>query len=538
MIVEGLAMLFVLNVLFGDKFGYIPSFGGSVLKAIATICAGVLIGCVAAAWRGRESRAPTASLGLGAIVLLAFDGLPTWLGMFIVLVATALFVVVLDGLKRPPHGQTPNPEKEGIRDAIRPGGAVLYGVLGWTGALGPAETYLWLGIGAFALFLHELPARQGGATAVAPTWLQLAALLVATRLALTAIGVCARSVILNAEHQAHSFTGNAWLDLWGQWDTGWLVSIARGGYSANLTAHGSANYGFFPLFPALMQGGAWLVGSHFVAGLIVSNASLIAAGVLLYKLARLDSDEREARRAVLFLLLFPLAFLLSAVLTESLYLALALGALYFARKESWLMAAGLGFFTALTRYIGVLLVIPLAWEYLRSRDFRLSRVRPDCLWLALVPLGLLVFMFLCYQLTGDWFAYLKVKISGWSHRVTEPGSLMTISINGGTEAQMQGWIAVVSLAVLLSGAGRIRTSSWIFGLYSLVVPLFGGLVYGFPRHAAVCFPLFLILARLGSRQDADPWLAPLMLVLQGGLMVLWGLGLQVIIQAGTRCLAC
>ena len=100
-----------------------------------------------------------------------------------------------------------------------------------------------------------------------------------------------------------------------------------------------AHPAFFPLYPLLVGGvGRFLAGHYLLAGVLVSLAASRGAFVLLYRLAlpRLGADG--ARRAVLYLALFPTALFLGAVYSESLFLLLALAT--FAARGARVVSAG------------------------------------------------------------------------------------------------------------------------------------------------------------------------------------------------------
>ena len=170
-----------------------------------------------------------------------------------------------------------------------------------------------------------------------------------------------------------------------RWDSVWYLAIADGGYE------GGAREAFFPLYPLLVRIGGLLVGSPLIAGALVSTALLGVALVALHRLVALDFDRDVARNAVLVTALFPMSFFFSAVYSESLFLALSVGAVLSARQDRWAWAGALGALAASTRSAGLLLLVPLLLIYLYDGG-RLSgrprRLRPDVLWLALVPLGL------------------------------------------------------------------------------------------------------------------------------------------------------
>ena len=188
----------------------------------------------------------------------------------------------------------------------------------------------------------------------------------------------------------------------GRWDSVWYLAIARDGYAAG------GREAFFPLYPLLVRIAGVPFGSMLVGGALASTALLGAALVFLHRLVGLDHDRAVARNAVLVTALFPMSFFFSAVYSESLFLALSVGAIYAARRERWALAGALGGLGAMTRSAGVLLLVPLVilyfWDTGSLRQWPSRRPRPDVLWLALVPCGLVAYD-------------LKVFARGWQHSI-------------------------------------------------------------------------------------------------------------------------
>lgn len=77
----------------------------------------------------------------------------------------------------------------------------------------------------------------------------------------------------------------------------------------------------------------------------------------------MDFKEDIAKLTVLLLLIFPTSFYLGALYSESLFLALTVSSFYFARKKSWLLASILAGFSAVTRLIGIAVIIGIFAEY-------------------------------------------------------------------------------------------------------------------------------------------------------------------------------
>ena len=83
---------------------------------------------------------------------------------------------------------------------------------------------------------------------------------------------------------------------------------------------------FFPLFPAAAHALAWVTGSTLVAGVLISLAAGAAAAAwALAEIARPLLGERGAHDAVLYLALYPVGFVLTALYSDGLFLALAAG---------------------------------------------------------------------------------------------------------------------------------------------------------------------------------------------------------------------
>jgi hypothetical protein len=158
---------------------------------------------------------------------------------------------------------------------------------------------------------------------------------------------------LDAHGWAFSLVG-----VWQRWDACWYTKIAAHGYEP-----GTSSTAFYPLLPALMRAvGPLTGGDPALAGLLINAAAAIAALYGLWRLVSEDFDAEVADRAVLYLAVFPAAFFLFAPFTEALFLAGAVWALLAARRRTWLLAALAAALAALARPLGVLLVVPLAWE--------------------------------------------------------------------------------------------------------------------------------------------------------------------------------
>lgn len=377
---------------------------------------------------------------------------------------------------------------------------------------------------------HPVPADEGVSQPPRRDGARLLTLFVVTRVTLTVIGLVSRELVPGPVLRPRpvgvgaTFSSFSFLDVWGEWDSSWYLSIARDGYRAVPIEGTGANYGFFPLYPLLSRWVGAAFGSPFIGGLIVSNAALLVACAVLYRLVALDDDEETARRAVKYLFAAPAAFMFSAMLTESLYLALVVMCFYFGRIERWETVGVLGFLLALSRGPGVFAAVPLLWMYLEQRGFSLRRVRPDVLWLALLPAGVGIFMWFNWQLTGDSLSFTHIQASAWGHRLQNPVSAVWRAVSADDVfTRFNGWYMLGVIALIVAFRRRFGTAYALFAVISVLTLLTFGVPWNsMIRYTVVIFPLYVAAARFTrGRPGLDQALLIASALLQGLLMSLW-----------------
>ncbi|MFH1054988.1 MAG: hypothetical protein V1744_02715 [Candidatus Altiarchaeota archaeon] len=342
-------------------------------------------------------------------------------------------------------------------------------------------------------------------------------LFIATRIILTLIGVNARVVGYSATPSPFMYVNYdpIWLGIWGMWDSVWYLDIAKNwGQTISI-------YSFFPLLMRLL---GIAMGDYFLAGVIISNISLLVASIFLYKLIRLQYDNDTALRSVTYLYAFPSAFILSAILSESLFLALLVMCFYYARKEEWAKVGVIGFFLTLTRPVGVLVLPPLLGEYLKVRGYTLRKINFNVLFLSLIPLSLLAFS-----------AYNP----GWYSQFTQAGTEQHLKqITQYT--LLNNRFFVFNLAFLIGISGllllaykKIDSSYLLLSLLIVLVPPLVNpdliAIHSITRFTVVAFPLYILLARLTSNPLIHHYLQTFLFCMQMVLMVFWATGSGIII---------
>lgn len=362
-------------------------------------------------------------------------------------------------------------------------------------------------------------------------------LFISTRLALIAIGLVSYAVLPTSVGKEISWSRYTWLDMWGVWDSLWYMDIAQNGYSTATKLPefpDQTNFPFFPLYPLLMKAIGSLSGDrYFLAGLLVSNVCLILSCYVLYKLVEMQWSKKIARRSVKYLFLFPVSFILSGVFTESLYLFLTLLCFYLAKRQKWWLAGICGGLLSATRTLGVLIALPLLYEYLKQIEFKPKNIRFNSLFLLLVPLGLLAFSVYTHQITGD-YLFFKTNQAAWDREIMNPvASLWQALVQGLSEPSFKKLLEcaffIAAFALLSLFYRAIGFSYWLLGMYSIIIPLAAG-VASMPRFTLTIFPLFIGLALLSNKGSQwNLWMTFCLGGLQGALMVLWCTGYGLVI---------
>jgi hypothetical protein len=290
-------------------------------------------------------------------------------------------------------------------------------------------------------------------------------------------------------------------DIWARWDSVFFVRIAKHGYD-----HASA--AFAPLYPGLVSlVGHVFFGHYVLAGIAVSLACALGSFVLLYAIAEQHLGADGARRASLYLAVFPMALFLQAVYSESLFLLLALGAFLLAERGRFTAAGVATGLAILARIAGIALLPALAVLAWRQRD-RLRALGGLALALPVAA----VYPLLLWQQVGDPWAFAHAQ-DRWHRHVSAAGPL------GGIWSAFVHWtpsgagvhhavavnaedLAFLAVFIVLTVVAwrRFGSAYGLFAAVSLAIPLSYPSsrwpLLSLPRFGLVVFPFFLALATL------------------------------------------
>lgn len=304
-----------------------------------------------------------------------------------------------------------------------------------------------------------------------------------------------------------------------EWDSAWYIHIAERGYDSVQAA------AFFPLYPLLVDGLDTITRSTVVAGVLVSLGAAGIAAVLLRELARPYLRDDAAGDAVLYLALYPFAFVFTAVYSEGLFLALAVGAFLAATRNRPWLAALCGALAVATRPVGLAL-LPALVLLLVAGQPRSPRLALRLAPLALVPVPIAIFALHLDRRLGNARAFVDAQSAHWDRHTPMLGPL-----GGLWEAASTAWHGAARVLLHLPRGSRVEYPdslgtlnvahfavlvamlwlTWVawrrlgaaYGVYSLgtIAIVLSSTValwplQSLPRFALADFPLFLALAAL------------------------------------------
>jgi Mannosyltransferase (PIG-V) len=296
---------------------------------------------------------------------------------------------------------------------------------------------------------------------------------------------------------------HGWFEIWNRWDSLYYQKLAQFGYDAK----DIVKSWFYPLFPWCVRLVAYLTSDYLVSAFIVSGFACLIAAILLRRLVILDYSPAVAQRTVWFFLIFPTAYFLHIGYSESLFLALSLGSLLAARTDRWWLAGVLGAFCWMTRATGLVLIPTLAAEAVHQYWIT-RRWNWRWLWIALIPAGFGVYLLVNWHVSGDAFAFLRMRRKLFAMSTSWPWEGIRGAIGNlrrpPADAEMVGAqeLFFVALGLICAVVSWIKlrpiyamwmTGSWLL-FYSVTF------IESAPRYTVTLFPIFMLFALVAANR--------------------------------------
>jgi hypothetical protein len=308
-------------------------------------------------------------------------------------------------------------------------------------------------------------------------------------------------------------SGSALLQPFALWDGASFVEIAQRGYPSgplNLTVGAAGHlWAYFPGYPLLVHIAGFVVPNTILAGIVVSAIGELVGLLFLAKLILVErGDEASARFACWALAVFPYAVFLTAVFSESTFLAAATASLYYMRRGKDGRASIAAAVAMLVRITGVALIPALIVDHLIRRRGQPGR---GLIAILATPLAPLLFVAYGWLSTGNPLVYLQVERSASFNRLFAwpwDGARATFqSFVGG----YNGYSFVFGMELLFGIAGLIAVL-WLAWHWRTVAPsltvfaavawlMSTSLIYwlSVPRYEMTVVPIYLALADVTRR---------------------------------------
>src|SRR5438270_12167698 len=215
---------------------------------------------------------------------------------------------------------------------------------------------------------------------------------------------------------------------WYHWDVISFENIATRGYVYR------DNAAFFPLYPLLEREVSALLHIHtnvFLGGMLITNLAFLGTLIVLYRFVEVEFDHAMARRATLYLAVFPTALFFFAAYNEALFLFFMLLSFYAMRHRSWWLAGLFGGLATLTRSLGLALFVIFLYEFIRQvfplirvawrerRHLQALKLLSGLPAALLIPLALGIYAFYLDERLHDPLAFSRAQLQ-WHLGPTAP----------------------------------------------------------------------------------------------------------------------
>lgn len=345
----------------------------------------------------------------------------------------------------------------------------------------------------------------------------------ASRLGIVALVVVGTQAMMEGDAVPPPF-----LERWKHWDASLLATIAEHGYGGAPGSEPDKGLpAFFPGMPLALRAVHLVVGDWTVAGLLISFVAGAVAMMALARLAEFEGPPGTGRRAVLALLLWPMAVFLFAGYSESLFLAFAVPAWLAARRGRWPLAAVLAAGASCVRITGLFLALALIVEFFARRRPVRQLVR-QAGWLVLPFVPLVLYSAYQHSRTGDWLAWKSAQEAGWGRHMVWPWESLITTWNSAMGEGRFAWAfrleiagAIVGVVLVLVLLYLRRWSEFVYVGLQVGALLCSAYYLSVPRSALLWWPLFILIAKAsGGQAPWRRWIIVVYALVVGPLMAL------------------
>ena len=299
------------------------------------------------------------------------------------------------------------------------------------------------------------------------------------------------------------------VDIWARWDSEWWLLIAEKGYGNYelFKDYGGGRYlkqetaKFFPAYPMAIRFLSVFTGNSIAAGIIVSNVCAILFLYYLFKLTEKLFNSDTAYNTTILYIVFPTSLFLSAVYSESIFLAALTAAFYYLEKNKLLPAMIATAIAVLTRSQAVIAIPALIW--LAWRCYPQKRVWAASAIVLASAVPLIAYLAFIHVQFGS-IVWIPESIRYWRGDLKYPlyafvrFAASNISIHGQHNSIIDFCFAIANLCALVFTWRRVPRPYFLYSLLAVLFPLMSTL-FSFSRLCLANVPFFMVVSFFAGR---------------------------------------
>lgn len=291
------------------------------------------------------------------------------------------------------------------------------------------------------------------------------------------------------------------------------IHIAKYGYVTDGVAKNWI--AFYPIFPLCVRIIREVVRSYYLSSVILNFVFTYISTVYLYKLVLGETENKKfALRAVFLMICVPQSLFYVAPYGEAMFFAFTLISVYNIRRGKFITGAIFGFLSAITRNVGIILVVLFVVEYLNQN---LTTIKKEGSWIPhisksvalclLIIMGQVAYLAMNWVVTGSATAYSTYQLEFWGQSIGNFVSTIGYLIENISNPMKVSWLlnipCIVSFAfylyMLFKKGDKIRPSYGIYALFYFFIIFAPTFLLSGLRYSMVAFPLYVMLCDISDR---------------------------------------
>ena len=315
------------------------------------------------------------------------------------------------------------------------------------------------------------------------------------------------------------------LDDFIKFDSGFYLQIADSGYPKITMAESTSatRISFFPLYPLLIRvmNLLHISSNNLINALILSNLLLCLALYYIYRICEHRGFQKSEIYLVLVLILcYPSSIFYSIPYTESLFLLLCAGTIYYSIKGNYLIASIFAGLSAISRFPGVVNIAYIFFMMLSENELKLDKSKHikkiiTYMIISIIPITI----YFCYMkyLTGDflaplhdvgnWGRKLSIPFKSYFYYILHPYFFYSGNWNNGLISFVIATVILILLCYyIIVNFRKLDVRQWIFFIYGfliIAVPFsnFGSGLVSIPRYLMVSIPIYIYIVELYRERE-------------------------------------